>query len=507
MRSAPDVYHQDVYHQLVEMSPDAIVVTQGGVTTFVNEAGLRLLRAERAEQVLGRPPAELFHPDFRHVVEAGMAVLEAGPISLPDGNGQLLTFDGEVVPVEIRALSYEVDGVLIAQAVCRDLTAAKAAEAALQASQARFDATARATGEVVWDWDLTTDLIWYNGNFERMFGWPPDEVEPTIDSWTSRLDPTIADEVIERLQGEIDGTAETWHSYYRFRRRDGSYADVLDRGIVLRDDRGVGVRMIGTMRDITDINRAEQRLREFTTELEQRVADRTAELRAVNDELESFCYSVSHDLRSPLRGIAGFTEILANDYRDALDGRGQGYLGRVLAATRRMGELIDDLLQLSRVSREEMHHVPVDLTALAREILGGLRHTEPARVVDTSVEDGLTVTGDPRLIRIAFENLLDNAWKFTVGTDPACIEVGRTLTDDGTPAFTVSDNGAGFDMRYANKLFAPFQRLHRADEFPGTGIGLATVQRIVNRHGGSITVTASPGEGATFVVALERGRR
>lgn len=247
--------------------------------------------------------------------------------------------------------------------------------------------------------------------------------------------------------------------------------------------------------------RAEARLLGFNAELEERVALRTRELQDLNQELETFCYSVSHDLRAPLRGISGFTEILAKDYAAALDDKAQHYLGRVLAATDRMGELIDDLLELSRVSRDRMHRQTVDLSAIARDVLSNLANAAPDRRVEVYIEDGLSAEGDPRLLRILLENLLDNAWKFTSKTP-----VGRiSLTangENGLPVFTVSDNGAGFDMRYAGRLFGPFQRLHRVTEFPGTGIGLATVQRIISRHGGHISAEAEPGRGATFRFSL-----
>ncbi|MCV2218488.1 ATP-binding protein [Thauera sp. Sel9] len=249
------------------------------------------------------------------------------------------------------------------------------------------------------------------------------------------------------------------------------------------------------------LQQAQIQLLAFTAELEQRVAQRTWELQALNHELETFCYSVSHDLRAPLRGIAGFTEVLAKNYAGALDDKAQGYLGRVLAATNRMGELIDDLLKLSRVSRDQMQREMVDLSAIANEVLANLQNAAPEREAELFVEDGLAAEGDPRLLRILLENLLDNAWKFTSKTPVARIAFTAD-SEDGAPLFTVRDNGAGFDMRYADKLFGPFQRLHRMTEFPGTGVGLATVQRIVNRHGGRIRAEAELGKGATFRFSL-----
>jgi light-regulated signal transduction histidine kinase (bacteriophytochrome) len=210
---------------------------------------------------------------------------------------------------------------------------------------------------------------------------------------------------------------------------------------------------------------------------------------------------VSHDLRAPLRGIAGFTRLLAESQSGAFDASGRDYLGRVLAATDRMNELIDDLLDLSRVSRESLRRERVDLSALARDVAADLREIAPERRAEFCIADGLVAEADPRLLRILLENLLGNAWKFTSRKPLARIELARTREGE-EDVFTVRDNGAGFDMRYAHKLFGPFQRLHARREFPGTGIGLATVQRIVHRHGGRIWAEGEEGAGAAFHFTL-----
>jgi signal transduction histidine kinase len=234
------------------------------------------------------------------------------------------------------------------------------------------------------------------------------------------------------------------------------------------------------------------------------------ELEATNRELEAFSYSVSHDLRAPLRSIDGFSQIILEDYADDFDEEGRDYLGRVRAASQRMGRLIDDLLGLSRVTRGNMERKRVDLGALASEVAEELREAKPERKVEFSAQKGLEVWGDPRLLRVALVNLIGNAWKFTEKEPEARIEFGQDeeLSRKGrVPVYYVRDNGAGFEMAYASKLFGAFQRLHKEDEFEGTGIGLATVQRVVHRHGGSIWAEGEAGRGATFYFTLRPGLR
>lgn len=254
----------------------------------------------------------------------------------------------------------------------------------------------------------------------------------------------------------------------------------------------------------TAFNVMTARLQEMITRLEQRVRERTVQLEAANKELEAFSYSVSHDLRTPLRSIDSFTEMLLDGYADQLDATGQDYLKRVRKASQRMAQLIDDLLQLSRMTRAEMHRATVDLSALARAILSELQQGQPERRVEAVIAEGITAPGDPRLMRVALENLLGNAWKFTGKRPNARIEFGA-FGQDGEQVFFVRDNGAGFEMAYADKLFTPFQRLHTEEEFPGTGVGLATVKRIILRHGGQVWAEAATDRGATFFFTLKEG--
>jgi signal transduction histidine kinase len=260
--------------------------------------------------------------------------------------------------------------------------------------------------------------------------------------------------------------------------------------------------LIGTFNEmLAQIQERDGALQKAHDELEQRVQERTTELAAANKELEAFSYSVSHDLQAPLRSINGFTQALAEDYADKLDERAKNYISRARAATQRMGVLIDNLLNLSRMTRAEMRVERVDLTAIAWSIGAELRKTEPQRQVELVMQDRIEVLGDSQLLRIVIDNLLNNAWKYTSKHPRARIEFGKSHSD-GSAVYFVRDDGAGFDPAYSQRLFGAFQRLHGVTEFPGTGVGLATVQRIIHRHGGRIWAEGAVEKGATFYFTL-----
>jgi signal transduction histidine kinase len=254
-------------------------------------------------------------------------------------------------------------------------------------------------------------------------------------------------------------------------------------------------------REVLERKTAEQEVLRLNSILERRVDERTRQLEISNQELESFSYSVSHDLRAPLRSIDGFSRILLSNCFDKFDDEERALFQRILAATGRMNELIDDLLNLARVTRSAMHTTPVDLSDMANHIAEELRKEHPDSVTTFLIEPGISACADTGLAEVALHNLMENAWKFSSQTPAPCVEFGAT-TLSGEQVLFVKDNGAGFDPAYMSKLFTPFQRLHRQEEFPGTGIGLATVSRIVHRHGGWIRAESQPGKGATFFFTL-----
>ncbi|QWV91939.1 response regulator [Geomonas oryzisoli] len=260
----------------------------------------------------------------------------------------------------------------------------------------------------------------------------------------------------------------------------------------------VATRLEEKVRELTEENESLLRL---NGELERRVVERTSQLESANRDLEMFSYSVSHDLRAPLRHLEGFSQALTEEYAPRLNTIGNDYLDRIRRSSRRMADMLDAILELSRSVRGKLNKVDVDLSALAREVVGQLVRSQPERKVDVRVAEGMAARGDARLLKVVLEHLVGNAWKFTQKTEHALVEVFPTEWE-GHSAFVVRDNGTGFDMAYSEKLFAPFQRMHSQEEFPGRGIGLAIVKRIVSRHGGKVKIEAEVGQGATVTVTL-----
>jgi PAS domain S-box-containing protein len=295
---------------------------------------------------------------------------------------------------------------------------------------------------------------------------------------------------------------KVWHGEMKNRAKDGSFYWVDTTIVPFLTADGKSRQFVAIRADITQRKKVESEIKQLNAELEQRVAKRTAELEAANRELESFSYSVSHDLRAPLRAISGFAAIVLEDYGPQLPEAGRQYLERVRHGGQRMGELIDDLLAFSRLSRQPLERRQVDTARLVQEVLTELNPNADNRQIEIRVGELPSCQGDPALLKQVWVNLLSNAVKYTRGRQPAVVDIGCERKN-GEDVYFVRDNGVGFDMQYAKKLFGVFQRLHRADEFEGTGVGLAIVQRIVHRHGGRVWAEAEPDRGATFYFTIE----
>ncbi len=389
----------------------------------------------------------------------------------------------------------------------------RAAEHALRAAQADLEARVEARTYALdeaervarignWTWDVRTNAIRWSAELKRIFGRSAHEPDPTFEEYMalmSREDAALA-------QQNVQTCIESGASYvfeHRIDLADGTVRWVEGRGRPLYDETGVLVRLMGTGQDVTERKLAELEVRRLNEELERRIEIRTRELGRANAELESFNYSVSHDLRGPLRNIGGFAEILAEDLGGTASESARIHLERIVVNVRRMSDIISGMLALANAGRIEMQRHEIDLTRVAETVVAELRSQAPERVVRVVIDPAMTVVGDPGLMRALVTNLVGNAWKFTGRRvdRSAEIEIGIVCVDDA-PEFFVRDNGAGFDGALAAQLFLPFRRLHQRTEFEGTGIGLATVARIAERMGGGVRATGKVGEGAAFWVRL-----
>jgi PAS domain S-box-containing protein len=431
------------------------------------------------------------HPDDRvsSVEVWARAVLEGSPYELEH---RLRRHDGMYRHFSVRAVPVLADDGTIREwaGIHTDITERKLTEQTLRDGERQFRELADSMPQIVWAANPDGHFDYYNQRWYEFTGRP---VGISGDgSWTDVVHPDDQGRCLERWHSATQ-TGDPYEIEYRLRKRTGTYHWFLRRALPVRDPAGRITRWYGTCTNIDTVKQTEEVLRRAYLETD-----------ASNRELEAFSYSVAHDLRAPLRSIDGFNQAILEDNGEQLDAEGRHHLSRVRLAAQRMAHLIDDLLSLSRVSRSELHREQVNLSQIARGIGERLREAEPARNVELVVEERLFVEGDTTLLSAAMENLLGNAWKFTSQRAHAHIEVGLT-SKNGRPTFFVRDDGAGFDVAHASKLFGAFQRLHAAADFPGSGIGLATVARIVRRHGGHIWAEGQVDHGATFFFVLDPG--
>ena len=380
-----------------------------------------------------------------------------------------------------------------------DITLRKKAEAAMLESEERFRTMANSMSQLAWIARADGFIFWYNLRWYEYTGTTPEQMEGW--GWQSVHNPAVLPQVMERWQAAI-GSGQPFDMEFPLRGSDGQFRNFLTRGQPMKDSAGRVVQWFGTNTDVDELKQAKEKVQLLNSQLEQRVVERTAQLEAANQELEAFSYSVSHDLRAPLRAVNGFAGIVLDDYGAQLPEEGRGYLQRVRNGSQQMGRLIDDLLAFSRLSRLSLKRQPMDCTRIVEETWEELKPQREGRQVELRLGELPTCSGDPVLVKQIWVNLLSNAIKYTRDRTPAVVEVG-CVKKNVRHVYFVRDNGVGFDMQYANKLFGVFQRLHRADEFEGTGVGLAIVQRIVHRHGGQVWAEAKVDGGATFSFTLE----
>lgn len=470
-----------------------------GNLTYVNAAFLRMWGLAHEADALGRSAR-----DFWQEPEVAGRVL-AALMQQDSWNGELTgrRRDGSTFIVHLSAnVIRDASGQPVQlMASFLDISERKQAEEKLRASEARLAEAQRIAHIGSWELDLVANRLHWSDEIFRIFEIDPAQSPATYEGFLDKIHPDDRTRVNQSYTDSV-ASRTPYNIAHRLQMADGREKFVREAGETFYDAQGKPVRSLGTVQDITELKHAEDKLREYQEHLETLVRERTAALESAMKELEAFSYSVSHDLRAPLRAIDGFSRIILEDHAAALDAQGRSHFDRVRHAAQRMADLIDDLLDLSRIGRSAMRIADVDLSELAVDVVEQLRVSDPERLARVEIMPDLRTRGDARLLRLVVENLLGNAWKYTRRTAEAVIEFGAAQ-QDGVTVYTVADNGAGFDPAYVHKLFRPFQRLHRADEFEGTGVGLAIVARIVARHGGKIWTESQLGRGAKFHFTLD----
>ena len=483
------------YRRLFEAAQDGVLILdlESGRITDVNPYLIDLLQCSH-DEIVGKTVGEL--SPFRDI-ESNQVMLERlqrdGYVRYDDL--PLKTKHGRHVAVEFVSNVYQAGDTKVIQCNVRDITARKQAEVALKASEARYRALFACAPDGIVIADRNSVYLDANASVCRMLEYTHDELiglhasDIVVPEELPHINPALA-----KIQ-----TGADYHREWEFRRKSGSVFSAEVIATLMPDG-----NLLGMIRDITERKRAQERIRQLNVELEERVVKRTAQLLTANQDLEAFSYSVSHDLRAPLRHVMGFVKLLQKSAGPALSDQSLRHLETISQSAQRMGTLIDDLLAFSRVGRTDLHLTAVELDELVRDTLGDFQAEVKARDLAVTIHPLPSVRADRALLRLVWVNLISNAVKFTAGRTAAKIEIGCTSDTTSETTLYVRDNGAGFDPRFADKLFGVFQRLHSQEEFEGTGIGLANVQRIIHRHGGRTWAEGAVDAGATFYFSVPK---
>jgi len=420
-------------------------------------------------------------------------------------NYRLRMANGQWIHIEDHTwLTRDANGEVVRiQGMLLDVSARAALAEALHDNEQRLRLALAAANQGLYDLDLRTGHAQVSPEYATMMGYDPATFVETNAAWRARLHPDDAERVFRTFEDYVAGRLPEYRVEFRQRTRDGRWKWILSLGRIEQwSADGTPLRLLGTHTDIDAIKAAEAALREANASLEARVAERTAELQALNQSLESFVYSVSHDLKAPLRGVEGYSRLLEEDYAARLDDEGQLFITNIRSGVTRMGELIDDLLEYSRMERRSLNLGTLDPAELVRQLLAARRDEFDTKGIHVhTAMPALEVIADPNGLGMALRNLLENAVKFSRNVPEPRIDIGAR-SEDGMAVMWVRDNGIGFDMKYHDRIFEIFQRLHRVEDYPGTGIGLALVRKAMQRMNGRAWADSSPGAGATFYLAL-----
>ena len=489
-----------LFSSIVESSDDGIVSENLSGIILTWNRGAERIYGYASQETVGRSTSVLIPPDRAFELPLLLDDLRRGA-RIERYETERVRKDGGRIFVSltmspIKDAEQRIVGVSV---VGRDITDRKLAERALGLSEERYRSLTLATSQIVWNTNPQGEMAEDLPMWREFTGQTPAEIQGR--GWIDAIHPEDRERTAD-LWARSVGSRSFYHTEYRMRRNDGEYRDMAVHGVPVLELDGTIREWVGTCADITDRVQAEEEVRKLNEKLEKRVVERTAELEAANRELEAFAYSVSHDLRAPLRAVDGFSRILLDEYGPQLPAEAQHYLQVARDNALHMGDLIDGLLAFSRLGRQSLHKQTVEPVDLVRQVLEDLRLEQIGRRVKITVGHLPVCEADPLLLKQVFVNLLSNALKYSRTRESACIEIA---TADST-AYYVRDNGVGFDMRYADKLFGVFQRLHRAEEYEGTGVGLAIVQRIVHRHGGRVWADGGIDRGATFYFTLAQAR-
>jgi PAS domain S-box-containing protein len=492
--------HEDVedrYRKLWEIIFEGLCIHNNGIIIDANEMFAKTL-GYKISEVIGKPVLKFAAPESHKLIMQ----------NIKNGNDNTyeaiaLRRDGSKFPVEIRGKTILFNDHQECVVALQDISERKQSIEALRESEERFRLVTEATRDAVYDWDIINDSSKRNSRYYELFA--PTE-KSSYSWWKSNIHPDDQKQISNNIQNVLSSKSDHWENEYRFKKTDDEYLHILDRGFIIRNNNGRAIRMIGAMMDITERKTFEEELKKYQEHLEELVEQRTQQLRDTNTELESFAYSVSHDLRAPLRAMQGFAKVLQEDYGPRLDSMGNEYANRIVEASKNMNEIIENLLSYSKLSREEIRLKRVSLDKIVKEVISEVGFKIKERNAEIEIESTLpTIYGHTFTLKKVISNLIMNSIIFVAPNTKPKVRIWSEK-DRNWVRLYFQDNGIGIAADYHDKIFQIFERLHGIETYPGTGIGLAIVKRGIQRLYGKVGVYSEPGKGSTFWIELNLER-